>query len=107
MRTQYTPRPPYPPDWVDIAEAARLRAAHCCVECGTQGLLPEEYDDWDAPGNREHIIEVHHVDGDPANCEDANLQPLCRPCHLLAHRRMREKRKREAAQAAGQVALTI
>lgn len=107
MRTQYTPRPPYPPDWVDIAEAARVRVGHCCCECGKQGLTPDEYDDWDAPGNRERIIEVHHADGDPANCEDSNLQPLCKACHRDAHRRMREKRKREAAQAAGQTQLTI
>jgi 5-methylcytosine-specific restriction endonuclease McrA len=107
MRTIYTPRPPYPPDWVEIAEAARERTGHRCAECGMQGLLPEEYDDWALPGNKERIIEVHHVDGDPANCADENLRPLCRLCHRDIHRRMREKRKHADARAAGQVQLTI
>jgi len=64
--------------------------------------MPEEYDDWDAPGNKERIIEVHHVDGNPANCEDDNLQPLCKPCHMRRHRIMRAQRRVSAEDSAGQ-----
>ena len=70
-------------------------------------MMPDDYDEWDTPENRPRMIEVHHKDGDPTNCDEANLAPLCKGCHRGAHRRMREKRKREAAQAAGQVVLTI
>ncbi|MFA5636949.1 MAG: HNH endonuclease signature motif containing protein [Anaerovoracaceae bacterium] len=107
MQTTYTPRPPYPPDWVEIAEEARRLTQHKCAACGMQGLTPELYDVWDTPENRPLMLEVHHVDGDPANCDCANLSPLCKACHLDAHRRMREKRKREAERAAGQTQLTI
>ena len=101
----YEPRPPYPPDWFDVAEAARIRAAHRCVRCGMQGLTPDRYDAWQEPANRAILLEVHHIDGDPANCAEENLEPLCHRCHLHAHAAAREKRKREEAIAAGQQTL--
>lgn len=102
MRVAFTPRPPYPPDWVDIAEAARVRSGHKCMGCGMQGLTPAEYPTWDSPEHRPLMLEVHHADGDPANCEDENLQPLCQSCHRQRHRLMRAQRKRAAEEAAGQ-----
>lgn len=105
MKAPYPIRPPYPPDWFDIAEAARVRAGHKCVECGMQGLTPAEYPTWDSPEHRPLMLEVHHADGNPANCADDNLQPLCHTCHLEKHRLMRAQRKRAAEEAAGQTAI--
>ena len=31
-------------------------------------------------------LELHHVDGDPSHNAPANLQVLCRSCHIAAHR---------------------
>jgi hypothetical protein len=30
-------------------------------------------------------LQVHHLDGNPANDADANLVPLCADCHREAH----------------------
>jgi len=105
MKAPYPIRPPYPPDWFDVAEAARARSGHKCVACGMQGLTPAEYPTWNSPENRPRMLEVHHADGNPANCEEDNLQPLCKPCHLDRHRLMRAQRKRAAEEAAGQTAI--
>lgn len=32
-----------------------------------------------------HDLTVHHVDGDPLNNEQSNLQTLCRHCHNFWH----------------------
>ncbi len=29
-----------------------------------------------------HILTVHHLDGNKANCDDWNLATLCQRCHL-------------------------
>lgn len=34
-----------------------------------------------AAGRIKAATEVDHIDGDDANNDDSNLQPLCRPCH--------------------------
>jgi hypothetical protein len=92
-KPHYRPRPPYPPDWFDVAEAARAAYDWHCAVCGMQGLTPDRYEDWQTPENRPLVLEVHHLDTNPANCLPSNLQPLCRRCHRLAHAANRQKRK--------------
>lgn len=35
----------------------------------------------------EKRIQVHHIDGEPKNCRQANLVPLCLSCHWKVHAR--------------------
>lgn len=62
---------PYPKDWPKIAtrikEAANWRCEHC--------NHPHD----PASG---HTLTVHHLDGNPANCDNDNLVALCQRCHL-------------------------
>ena len=95
MRTTYRPRPPYPPDWTEIAEAAREAVDWHCEECGLAGLTPDLYDRWQEPNLKARIIEVHHLDCNPANCSHQNLRCLCKRCHTAAHAALRRKRKEE------------
>jgi hypothetical protein len=60
----------YPTNWDDIAKAIKDAAGWRCSRCGD----PHSY-----PG---HILTVHHIDGDPANCDRRNLVALCQSCHL-------------------------
>ena len=96
MRTIYRPRQPYPPDWVELAEATREAANWHCEDCGTKGLTPDKYAEWDTPENRPLLLEVHHKDSNQANCEPSNLTALCRRCHLKAHAAIRHKLKHAA-----------
>lgn len=91
--TTYTPRAPYPPNWIELAEAVRAAANWHCENCGTQGLTPDKYEEWDSPENRPLLLEVHHKDRNPANCEPDNLTALCRRCHRKAHAAIRHKLK--------------
>lgn len=36
--------------------------------------------------NRATHFEVHHLDGDKSNNEDANLEYLCKRCHTFKHK---------------------
>jgi hypothetical protein len=60
---------PYPPDWTLISARVKDAAGWRCVRC---------YHD----NTTGHILTVHHLDMDPANCVWWNLVALCQQCHL-------------------------
>lgn len=75
----------YPLDWHNgrIQLAVHNRAGWRCEHCGAQFT----------PGSTKHltlrnaiggpiILTVHHLDGDPANCDWTNLLACCQACHL-------------------------
>ena len=68
----------YPPDWPEIARAVKERAGWRCEHCGH----PHD----PATG---HVLTVHHLDGNPANCAPENLVALCQRCHLHIQARYR------------------
>lgn len=61
----------YPADWGKIAYDKKNSAGWRCEHCG-------------APDDREsgHVLTVHHLDGNKANCDPSNLVALCQKCHL-------------------------
>lgn len=61
----------YPPNWNDIALDIKNKAGWRCEHCHHKHD-PETG----------HTLTVHHLDGDKANCDDANLVALCQKCHL-------------------------
>ena len=61
----------YPSSWPEIARTIKDRAMWCCVRC---------YHEHDRESG--HVLTVHHLDGDKANCEWWNLPALCQRCHL-------------------------
>lgn len=67
----------YPSNWKDIAKACKDAAGWRCVRCG------HEHDR--ATG---HVLTVHHLDMNPANCEWWNLAALCQKCHLSVQARV-------------------
>lgn len=76
----------YPADWPAIARKVKEKAGWRCRWCSKKHN-PE------VPGD---TLTVHHLDGDPANCDDSNLRALCQRCHLKDEARVKKlKRKRE------------
>jgi 5-methylcytosine-specific restriction endonuclease McrA len=67
----------YPLDWKDIAKACKDAAGWRCVRCG------HEHDRVTG-----HVLTVHHLDMNPANCEWWNLAALCQKCHLSVQARV-------------------
>ena len=63
----------YPPNWPEISRRIRTERGNKCEKCA----------------QTEGIIDVHHIDHDKSNCEDSNLQVLCRKCHTDIHPHMR------------------
>jgi hypothetical protein len=61
----------YPANWRDIAHRIKTNANWKCERCNH---------DHDVESS--HVLTVHHLDGDKANCEDWNLAALCQRCHL-------------------------
>ena len=68
----------YPPNWPEIAQVVKAQAGWRCEHCGH----PHDR----ATG---HVLTVHHLDGDPANCDPSNLVALCQRCHLHIQARYR------------------
>ena len=68
----------YPEDWKTISTRVKIRAGFRCEHCGH-------------PHDPEHgyTLTVHHLDGDPANCDPNNLVALCQRCHLAIQARYR------------------
>lgn len=64
-------RSKYPGGWEGIARAVKGLAGWCCEHCDH----PHD------PGSG-HTLTVHHLDGDPFNCDYNNLVALCQRCHL-------------------------
>lgn len=118
----------YPADWPAISQRIRARARQRCERCGVRnhawgwrdaaGVFHEV-----APGPlREagykrppftvacapdgHLIRVirivltvAHLDHDPTNCADENLQALCQRCHLAYDAERRRAGIRQRARA--------
>lgn len=61
----------YPFLWNEIALQVKINAGWRCVRCG--------HDHHRESG---HVLTVHHLDGDKANCRWWNLAALCQRCHL-------------------------
>ena len=68
----------YPDNWQDIALGIKMNAGWKCERCGHKN-------------EREtgHVLTVHHLDGDKANCADWNLAALCQRCHLKIQGRVK------------------
>lgn len=68
----------YPANWKQIAFGIKARNLWKCERCGHAN-------------NREtgHVLTVHHLDGNKANCADWNLAALCQRCHLSIQGRVK------------------
>ena len=72
----------YPPDWPEIANRVKDEAGRKCIRCG-----------WTHCPVTGHVLTVHHLDGDKANCEWWNLAALCQRCHLKIQGRVDMERE--------------
>jgi 5-methylcytosine-specific restriction endonuclease McrA len=68
----------YPETWPAIALRIKDIAGWKCERCGH----PHCFD-------TKHVLTVHHLDGNKANCEDWNLAALCQRCHLKIQGRVK------------------
>ena len=68
----------YPPDWPEIAKRIKTDAKWICERCKHPNDLPSG-----------HVLTVHHLDGNKANCADWNLAALCQRCHLAVQGRVK------------------
>jgi hypothetical protein len=64
----------YPANWEDIAATVKTAAGWECKECG------HAHDT-----RSDHVLTVHHQDGNPMNNNLDNLVALCQRCHLRTH----------------------
>lgn len=69
----------YPKDWAEISW--RIRFERAKGFCEHNGCTAEQ--------GREHpitgsivVLTVAHLDHNPANCADGNLEAMCQRCHL-------------------------
>lgn len=106
----------YPPNWEEIALAIKERAGWCCEWCGVA------HGTWRTSRKGKPyqvVMTVAHLgipypDGRPGNRDDKwdvrpeNLACLCQSCHRrYDNTGRRQRKKREAALAAGQLPLTF
>jgi 5-methylcytosine-specific restriction endonuclease McrA len=68
----------YPPDWKEIAARIKAKTGDKCERCGHANELTTG-----------HLLTVHHLDGDKANCAEWNLAALCQRCHLTIQGRVK------------------
>lgn len=72
----------YPRDWNNIARQIKERANWTCEHCGatfdTRGKAHTRRNRNGKPS----ILTVHHLDGNPTNCDYTNLIAVCQACHL-------------------------
>lgn len=68
----------YPSNWSELATALKERNNWKCERC----RHPHDYDSG-------HVLTVHHLDGNKANCADWNLAALCQRCHLAVQGRVK------------------
>ncbi len=61
----------YPENWNEIAKKVKEEAEWKCVRC-------DHSNDFFSG----HVLTVHHLDLNPANCAWWNIPPLCQRCHL-------------------------
>lgn len=75
----------YPREWHtgaiqrEIYEYANWRCEHCGVEFWPGTTLAKKERNADG---KPRILTVHHLDGNPENCEWTNLLACCQVCHL-------------------------
>jgi hypothetical protein len=68
----------YPADWPIIAQRIKDAAGWRCERC----QHPHDFE-------TDHVLTVHHLDGNKANCADWNLAALCQRCHLKIQGRIK------------------
>src|SRR5262245_38265458 len=68
----------YPPNWEDIAKQIKDAVGWKCERC------KHPHDVATA-----HVLTVHHLDGNKANCAEWNLAALCQRCHLSIQSRIK------------------
>lgn len=68
----------YPDDWNEIATRLKEKHGWKCERCGA----PHD----PAAG---YCLTVHHLDGNPSNCEEWNLAVLDQRCHLTIQGRVK------------------
>ena len=128
----------YPDDWDAIALEVKNQADWECEHCGRPCRPPgrdwadfvmydlsilsqweretseEVYDDetgeWGYVEKPQRFtLTVSHKDHDPGNCDRANLQALCAPCHLrydaAHHAATRKRNRRKKQECEGQLTL--
>jgi len=61
----------YPPNWDAIALGVKELARWVCVRCNHPHDVTSG-----------HVLTVHHLDMNKANCAWWNMVPLCQRCHL-------------------------
>ena len=61
----------YPEDWDAIATKVKEAAGWCCENCCRLHNPAAGY-----------TLTVHHLDGEPSNCDSTSLVALCHRCHL-------------------------
>jgi hypothetical protein len=79
------PKNEYPEEWKDgtiqkaIAQNMGYHCEHCQapIDPSTGYTIGKPRRD-----GREHVIAIHHIDGDKANCDWTNLLYCCQACHL-------------------------
>jgi hypothetical protein len=68
----------YPDNWKLIAKEVKCKANWKCERCGHNNELATD-----------HVLTVHHLDGNKSNCERWNLAALCQRCHLSVQGRVK------------------
>src|SRR5439155_22518817 len=68
----------YPSEWPEMAARIKLQAGQKCERC----KHPNDFESG-------HVLTVHHLDGNKANCADWNLAVLCQRCHLTIQGRVK------------------
>ena len=70
----------YHPEWETISRYIRELFNYYCARCGKNCRNKK---------NSQMILQVHHIDENPANNGLDNLIPLCASCHLKIEREAR------------------
>lgn len=93
----------YPRDWPAISRRIRERDHWRCRWCGARQGEPHPQT------GRRVVLQVAHLNHEPADCAEANLASLCPRCHLAYDRPMHLAHARVtwAAKRGGQLPLPL
>lgn len=122
----------YPPDWPTISRNARARAGNRCQFCGiengavgyrergqfvkifdAESDIDESADAYQLDGYKliTVVLTVAHLDHNPDNWAEENLNALCQRCHLVHdidhHARNAANTRRRKKIEAGQLPLLL